>query len=90
METGCSKPKKESPIETAFNKLGNEIAKVQETTVKFETILASVLGQSEKPISSDETQSKGQTSLECRLLSMKEQIMDINANLQSIQNRIQL
>ena len=82
--------KKESPIDTALDRLLKEIANLQETTVRFETILASVLGHQEKTNDCDAPNSKGQTSLETRLMEMTEQIMDVNANLRSIQNRVQL
>ena len=84
--------KKESPIEIALNRLGNEIGTAQETVVRFETLLASVLGTPEEKVTSecDAPHSKGQTSLETRLIEMAERIMDINTNLRSTQNRIQL
>ena len=82
--------KKESPIDVARDTLLKEIANLQETTVRFETILASVLGQPEKSTDVETPHSKGQTSLETKLVEMTEQIMDINANLRHIQNRVQL
>lgn len=82
--------KKESPIDAALDRLNNSIATVQETTVRFETILTSILGQSEKTTDGDAPHSKGQTSLETKLMEMTERIMDINANLRNVQNRIQL
>lgn len=82
--------KTESPIVIALNRLGDEISNVQETTVKFEEILASVLSQPEKSTECDSPHSKGQTSLETKLFEMSERIMDINTNLRNIQNRIQL
>lgn len=90
METECSGAKKESPIDVVLDGLSNSIATVQETTGRFETILASVLGQPEKTTDCDATQSKGQTSLETKLIEATERIVDINSNLRSLQNRIQL
>ncbi len=84
-------PKKETPIEIALNRLGNEIGTAQETVVRFKTILASILGSpDEKATKCDATHSKGQTSLETRLMEMTGRIMDINTNLRSVQNRVQL
>ena len=90
METADITEKK-SPIDTELNRLVNEISTVQETVVRFETLLASVLGApEEKTTECDAPHSKGQTSLETRLMEMTERIMDINTNLRSVQNRVQL
>lgn len=90
MEDYENTPKKESPINIALGRLEKEIATLQETTVRFETILASVLSQPEPTPECDATHSKGQTSLESKLFEITERIMDINTNLRSIQNRTQL
>ena len=86
---GCTATK-ESTIGIALNKLGNEIGNLQEITVKFEMILASVLSQPEKSTDCDSPHSTGQTSLETQLFELSERIVDINANLRNIQNRVQL
>ncbi len=92
MQTECNGASKESSIGIALSRLGDEISAVQETVVKFESLLASVLGASDEKATSecDAPNSKGQTSLETRLMEMTERIMDINANLRSVQNRTQL
>lgn len=82
--------KKESPIDIELGRLEKEISVLQETTVRFETVLASVLSQPEKSTDCDSPHSKGQTSLQTKLMEMTERIMDINTNLRNIQNRVQL
>ncbi len=92
MQTECngSGVKKESPIDVALGKVESEIATLQETVVRFETILASVLTNPETSSECDAPNSKGQTSLESRLFAMAERIMDVNTSLRQIQNRTQL
>jgi hypothetical protein len=89
MDDCAKKPKKESPIDVSLGRLEKEIATIQETTAKFETLLADVLGQPEKTGDCEAPNSKGQTSLETKLTVLTERIMDINGNLRQIQNRVQ-
>jgi len=87
---GASVSKNESPIEMAMAQLKTNIAIIQETMTKFETILAAVITNPEKLPSDEPDTTASQTSLESRLNSMSDEVMGINRYLQDMQNRIQL
>jgi hypothetical protein len=81
---------KDSPIQKALNGLKNNIGSVQETMGKFESILASVISQPDKPPPEKETIAGGQTSLETVLTELCNSVANIDNYLRQIQNRIQL
>lgn len=84
-------PKKESPIDAALSCLENNIGKLKvETLPKFESVLASVLTEPEKSIANPETTAASQTSLEMKLMSMNDNVQEIDEYLRSLQNRVQL
>ena len=90
METaGCTVPEKESPISNAMNKLNNAIGSVKETMNRFESTLASVLTNPEKP-GAERKKLTGQTQLESSLLEMEQQVLEINEYLREVQNIVQL
>lgn len=82
--------KKESPIERAMAQLNNAIGHTKETMTRFETILASVITNPEKPTADKPDTTASQTSLESRLNSMASEIKEINVYLGEVQNRVQL
>lgn len=85
-ETG---DRKATPIENALNDLQNGIRIVKETMVKFESTLASVITSPEQSPETTEKE-KGQTRLENLLISMNDDVAEIDTYLRGIQNRIQL
>ena len=83
--------KKESPIDAVLESLAIGIGKLKtETLPKFESILGSVLTESEKPSNPEATAAGGRTSLESRLILMNDDVREIAEYLRSLQNRIQL
>ena len=88
---GRQTPKKESAIDKALNDLKSTIGHTQEIMTKFETILASVLTPPEKSTEQDKPETvPAQTPLETQLKSMRDNVVEIDNYLNSIQNRIQL
>lgn len=82
--------KAESPIDTALDTLSKNIELVQEALPIFESKLATVICQPEKPNPETETVIGGQTLLEQRLRKMADDTAGINAYLRELQNRIQI
>jgi len=82
MNEPAMQAKKDSPIEKAMTQLKNNVGTVQETMTRFETTLASVLTNPEKPKDATESETKvAQTSLETQLNSMADEILGIDAYL---------
>lgn len=90
MKDCVKEAKEESPIERAMAQLNNVIGQTKESMTRFETTLASVLTNPEKPTADKPEITPSQTSLESRLNSMTDDVSGINNYLQEVQNRVQL